>query len=136
MFLRKLTAGGTSRSFGVEVAKLAGLPGAVIARARAILTTLEAGRGDPQGPTRVSPERDASPQLGLFETRASSLAPSEPCGADAGEAGAVASANAVAAEILAILRRTDPDELSPRAALDLVAELRRKLTESGSRGPS
>ncbi len=42
VFLRKLQPGGTSRSFGVEVAKLAGLPPAVIARARAILRTLEA----------------------------------------------------------------------------------------------
>jgi hypothetical protein len=36
--------------------------------------------------------------------------------------------DAAADEILAALRAVDPDDLSPRAALDLVAELRKKLT--------
>ena len=128
VFLRKLTPGGASRSFGVEVAKLAGLPADLIGRARAILATLEAGRGDPggnPGPRRVSPDLEATPQLGLFEARVAA----PPTLPEAAEPDA-------AAEILAALRRTDPDDLSPRAALDFVIELRRKLTDPGSRGPS
>ena len=42
IFLRKLVAGGTSKSYGVEVAKLAGLPTEVIGRAREVLRLLEA----------------------------------------------------------------------------------------------
>src|SRR5450432_475253 len=70
VFLRKLQAGGTSRSFGVEVAKLAGLPPAVIARARAILRTLEApGAGasdDLPRPVVPGAAEAAVGQLGLF----------------------------------------------------------------------
>ena len=71
VFLRKLQAGGTSRSFGVEVAKLAGLPPAVIARARAILRTLEApgtGVASADLPRPVVPGAAESglAQLGLF----------------------------------------------------------------------
>ena len=51
VFLRKLTPGGASRSFGVEVARLAGLPAEVVARARAILATLE-GDGGADGARR------------------------------------------------------------------------------------
>ena len=120
VFLRKLTAGGTSRSFGVEVAKLAGLPPAVIARARAILRTLEApGGGAPADlPRPVVPgaaEAGVS-QLGLFAPP-----PASPSAAPVMEDPAVR-------EVLDRLRAVDADELSPRAAHDLLAELVRKLT--------
>jgi DNA mismatch repair protein MutS len=107
VFLRKLTPGGASRSFGVEVAKLAGLPPPVIDRARAILRTLESEAGPRSAdlPRPVAPA-DAEPtaQLGLF------------------------GGNPVLAEVAATLRATDPDELSPRAAHDLLAALVKKLT--------
>jgi DNA mismatch repair protein MutS len=105
VFLRKLVPGGASRSFGVEVARLAGLPQAVIARAGAILRSLEATRL-----TAVPQEV----QLGLFQA-----APVEPPGP------AVTPATD---EVAAMLRAVDPDDLSPRAAHDLVVELKRKLT--------
>ncbi|MEQ1892029.1 MAG: DNA mismatch repair protein MutS, partial [Planctomycetota bacterium] len=41
VFLHKIVAGGTDRSYGIHVARLAGVPGAVLARARAILSDLE-----------------------------------------------------------------------------------------------
>ena len=47
IFLRKIVPGGADRSYGVEVAKLAGLPEKVVTRARAILKELEAGGGVP-----------------------------------------------------------------------------------------
>ncbi|MBW3656330.1 MAG: DNA mismatch repair protein MutS, partial [Gemmatimonadetes bacterium] len=50
VFLRRLIAGGADRSYGVEVARLAGLPGTVVERAREILRELEA-QAEP-APTR------------------------------------------------------------------------------------
>jgi DNA mismatch repair protein MutS len=49
VFLRKLVPGGASRSYGIEVAKLAGLPGAVLGRAREILRNLETLEVDEKG---------------------------------------------------------------------------------------
>ena len=73
VFLRKLTAGGASRSFGVEVAKLAGLPPAVVDRARAILRTLESDAGPAAGRTCRGPvapaEAEAPAQLGCSRRR-------------------------------------------------------------------
>jgi DNA mismatch repair protein MutS len=60
VFLRELRPGGTSRSYGVEVARLAGLPQAVLTRASGLLAELEAerhGRGS---------HRKTTPQLSLF----------------------------------------------------------------------
>src|SRR5439155_24367932 len=45
VFLRQIVPGPASRSYGVEVARLAGVPEAVVARARALLAGLESGRG-------------------------------------------------------------------------------------------
>jgi DNA mismatch repair protein MutS len=112
VFLRKLTPGGASRSFGVEVARLAGLPPEVVTRARLILDSLEAGRPSQAGPRPVAPGEGRSPQIGLFEKEGRDARRPDP---------------AVTALVEA-LRRVDPDELSPRAAWDLVAELRKKLT--------
>jgi DNA mismatch repair protein MutS len=116
VFLRKLTPGGASRSFGVEVAKLAGLPPPVIDRARAILRTLESESAPRSAdlPRPVAPA-DAEPtaQLGLFAGHDG--APGDPM-------------LPVLTEIAATLRATDPDELSPRAAHDLLTALVKKLT--------
>ena len=66
IFLHKVRPGGTDRSYGIQVARLAGLPPAVIARAKAILGELERersgarGRGGPRAAAR------APAQLGLF----------------------------------------------------------------------
>lgn len=63
IFLRRIVAGGADRSYGVHVARLAGLPERVVARARTILGQLEGG----QPPVRPEPEpaaralREASP---------------------------------------------------------------------------
>lgn len=67
LFLRKVVAGPASRSFGVSVARLAGVPEAVVARARALLAGLEAGSPLAGGPP-VHPRRAAAPtnQLDLF----------------------------------------------------------------------
>jgi DNA mismatch repair protein MutS len=114
VFLRKLTAGSANRSFGIEVAKLAGLPPAVVARARAILKTLESdGAGGADVPRPVVPaEAEESAQLGLFSAVAAAAGVPE----------------RALSEVVARLRAVDPDDLSPRAAHDLLAELAKKLT--------
>ena len=59
-FLRKIVRGGTDDSYGIEVAKLAGLPNEVIKRAREILTEIESGNA----PMRASaPIKEREPDL-------------------------------------------------------------------------
>jgi len=72
LFLHRLEPGGADRSYGIEVGRLAGLPGEVINRARRVLTLLEGeqlvrGLGGASGPTPVG-KQQATPtdQLGLF----------------------------------------------------------------------
>jgi DNA mismatch repair protein MutS len=128
VFLRKLTPGGTSRSFGVEVAKLAGLPPAVVGRARAILDRLQLGASSPRRPDEPHPAlpgQGEAPQLGLFEPRGQKSLSDEGSEPDA----------AKEREVVAALRAADLDGLSPRAAWDLLAELRKKLTDGRSGRP-
>ncbi len=100
IFLRSLVQGGADRSYGVEVARLAGLPAPVIARARAVLEELEAaGQGRPR-PVRRAP-READPrQLGLF-----------PAGTH---------------PVIERLRALDLDRMTPLDALNVLAELARQ----------
>jgi DNA mismatch repair protein MutS len=62
VFLHRLEAGGTDRSYGIHVAQLAGLPDEVVRRAREVLRTLE---GDHRVVPGTAPADDPS-QLGLF----------------------------------------------------------------------
>jgi DNA mismatch repair protein MutS len=106
VFLRKIEPGGSDRSFGIQVARLAGLPAAVVVRAQEILRNLERTEFDREGRPRLAHSDSAAPapgrQLALF----------------AGEDEAV----------LAELRRADPDQLTPIQALALLAELRKRLS--------
>jgi DNA mismatch repair protein MutS len=96
VFMHAVKEGPASRSFGLHVAALAGVPKAVIAAARRHLHALEAGaRRAAQMPVAAAP----SPQLGLFETAKTSA-------------------------LEDALRDLDVDALTPRAALDLVYRLK------------
>jgi DNA mismatch repair protein MutS len=117
VFLRKLIPGGTSRSFGIDVAKLAGLPAVVVGRAREILASLESGApterpagGGGSGPHAAVPADPGGAQLGLFAPPAREAV------------------NAALDEIVETLRGVDPDGLTPRQALDVLVELKKKLT--------
>ena len=70
IFLRKIMPGTADRSYGVEVAKLAGLPGKVIARASAILKELEAG-GAPQ--YVPAPQQEPQEQVSMMDLASSSI---------------------------------------------------------------
>ncbi len=69
VFLRRVVPGGADRSYGIHVAQLAGLPRAVVRRAREVLTDLEQGGGKPAGgrSRRATPAQPPPTfQLSLF----------------------------------------------------------------------
>ena len=99
IFLRKIVRGGADQSYGIEVAKLAGVPDRVIRRAHAILEELESGAG--RGAGDAAPRAQAESQLSLGDL--------------GGET------------VLRKLRMTDVNVLSPIEALNLLAELKRDL---------
>jgi DNA mismatch repair protein MutS len=70
IFLRKILEGGTNRSYGIQVARIAGLPDEVIARAKEILRNLEKGELDEVGMPKIARGKKgaqpASNQLNLF----------------------------------------------------------------------
>ncbi len=109
VFLHEVMAGVADRSYGIHVARLAGLPEAVLSRAEDVLATLEKGE---QGGAVARLAED----LPLFS--APSPGP------------AVVDERAAAMdELCAALAETDVDALSPRAALDLVYRLRTMLPD-------
>ncbi len=124
-FLRKLVDGPASRSYGIEVARLAGLPPEVLARARELLKNLEAGEFDPSGRPRlarraVGTARAPVPmlasdtsQLGLF----GELAPPAPKDSTAGA-------------VLDALKAFDVDRSTPLDALTAVAAWKQLLKGS------
>ena len=69
IFLRKIVPGATDDSYGVEVAKLAGLPAAVITRAREILGELESGQAREYIPTAAQPDD----QISMLDLRATQV---------------------------------------------------------------
>jgi DNA mismatch repair protein MutS len=109
IFLRKILEGGTNRSYGIQVARLAGLPQKVIDRAREILSNLEKGELDASGmPKIATTKRPISksklpPQLSLFHQ-------SDP--------------------IQLELKKIRIDQLTPLEALNLLDKLKKKLENS------
>jgi DNA mismatch repair protein MutS len=72
IFLRKIIPGGASHSYGIQVARLAGLPAGVLERAREILQNLEKGEFSSEGLPRIAKGKrpqvaEASAQLSLFD---------------------------------------------------------------------
>ena len=99
VFLHEVTPGAADRSYGIHVAKLAGLPDAVVNRAEEVLRALEEGREGHQPLARID-------DLPLF--------------------GAIAPGPKVNA-VEETLRAVEPDTLSPREALEILYDLKRKL---------
>jgi DNA mismatch repair protein MutS len=114
VFLHAVKDGPASRSYGLAVAQLAGVPREVIAAAREYLGALENG-GTPDAPAHNPRSRGRassghSPQAQL---------PLEPP--------AAAPVDPRLLELEAALQAAKPDDLTPRAALDLVYKLRSLL---------
>jgi DNA mismatch repair protein MutS len=105
VFLHEVVAGAADRSYGIQVAKLAGLPGAVIKRARAVLAELEATK-------HAGAALSSLDALPLF-----AYEPPAPAGPD---------------PLREALEGIEPDELSPREAQAALYELKRLSLEKPS----
>ncbi|NVN93170.1 MAG: DNA mismatch repair protein MutS [Desulfuromonadales bacterium] len=72
IFLRTIIPGGASHSYGIQVARLAGMPADIIERAKEILRNLESGEFEEGAPriarSRKKQPREPSPQFSLFES--------------------------------------------------------------------
>ena len=99
IFLRKIVPGGCDDSYGIHVARLAGIPTQVLKRAKKILAELEAGELSSPKPTGIAPQ-PVSYQLSIFSPKD----------------------NMIAEE----LKKLDLDKLAPIEALNKLNELKRK----------
>ena len=106
VFLHEVAAGAADRSYGIHVAKLAGLPAAALARSEEILQVLEQGE-QASALTRLADD------LPLFSAEVKKAAP-------------LANKTSALEDRLAAV---NPDELSPKEALELLYELRRLAEE-------
>ena len=97
--------GGASRSYGIEVARIAGVPKEVIVRAKEILHNLEKGEFDEIGMPRIARGKNTgksmSPQLNLFVEKED--------------------------EIIGKLRMIDISAMTPLDALNVLSELKNKI---------
>jgi DNA mismatch repair protein MutS len=100
LFLHRLQPGGADRSYGIEVGRLAGLPATVLGRAREVLALLEGEQLARKGGGKTGRVQRAAPaadQLALF--------------------------GSAAHPVVEALKQLDPDSISPREALALLAKM-------------
>ncbi|MGJ5130714.1 DNA mismatch repair protein MutS [Bradyrhizobium oligotrophicum] len=109
VFLHEVLPGSADRSYGIQVAKLAGLPPAVISRAKSVLAKLEAA-------DRGQNARALVDDLPLFAVP--SRAAAEPAMSKEAE------------ELIAAVKALHPDEMTPREAIDALYALKAKLPKS------
>ena len=107
VFLHEVVAGAADRSYGIQVAKLAGLPGSVIERAQVVLAQLEAS-------DRQAPVQRLIDDLPLFAALAERPAPPPPPVDRLAEA----------------LEAMNPDDMSPREALEALYRLKKLRASS------
>ena len=105
VFLRKIEPGGSDRSFGIQVARLAGLPATIVVRAQEILRNLE----------RTEFDREGRPRLARSET------------GDAPSSRQLALFSGQDEAALDDLRRVDVDRMTPVEALAFLAEIKKRL---------
>ncbi|MEA2064333.1 MAG: hypothetical protein U9P14_11585 [Gemmatimonadota bacterium] len=108
IFLHRIARGGSDRSYGIQVARLAGIPREVIARAREVLNNLESGEFTADHlPALARGKMAPAPKLQNDQLSLFSAAPPSPA--------------------LERLKQIDPENLSPLEALELIFELKEKL---------
>ncbi|MEM1431877.1 MAG: DNA mismatch repair protein MutS [Pseudomonadota bacterium] len=112
VFLHEVRPGAADRSYGVQVARLAGLPGAVIERARIVLDALEKGER----------EGERTPKALIDDLPLFAAAPPSPAPVN------------MTHPALDRLRGLAPDDLSPREALDALYDLKRAVDEESGSG--
>ena len=110
VFLRRLVDGPANQSYGIQVGRLAGLPGDVVKRAKQVLANLESTAYSSGGVPTLSIDPDKPPpdsgQLDLFS--APSLSEGE-------------------SRVLSTMREVTPDNMTPLDALDLIYALKRDI---------
>ncbi len=109
IFLHEVGPGAADRSYGIQVARLAGLPASVVARAREVLTRLEDA-------DRKNPASQLIDDLPLFQVAVRREETSGRRGPS---------------KVEEALKALDLDELTPRAALDALYELKKTLKQNG-----
>ncbi len=105
IFLRKIVEGGTNRSYGIQVARLAGLPQKVIDRAKEILSNLERGELDSMGLPKIAKSKMAGSKP-VPPVQPSLFVPADP--------------------IRALLKKLKIDQLTPLEAINVLDELKKK----------
>jgi DNA mismatch repair protein MutS len=108
IFLRRIVEGGTSRSYGIQVARLAGLPEEVVVRAREVLANLENEELDEKGMPRLAHAKEGERgqrvnQLDLFARRDD--------------------------RIYRELQKVDPNHLTPLEAVQLLYHWKKMMEE-------
>ena len=108
IFLHEVGPGAADRSYGIQVARLAGLPDSVVGRARDVLSQLEEGE-------RKSPAHQLIDDLPLFNADIRHKKPSQP--------GSSSESDKALAEL-------NPDDMTPREALEALYALKSKLPDN------
>jgi DNA mismatch repair protein MutS len=111
VFLHRILEGPTDKSYGIHVARLAGIPRTVVERARVILAGLEAQAGDPRAAVRRVRPEDLR-QIPLFAAAAPSAPAEDPLRRE--------------------LARLDVNRMTPIEALRALAELAERARRDGS----
>jgi DNA mismatch repair protein MutS len=110
IFLRKIVEGGANRSYGIQVARLAGVPEEVVLRAKEILLNLENGEVDEAGIPKIAKGRKTKPknenQLSLFKSEKDS--------------------------VLDEIKGSDVLNMTPLVALQNISDWKKRLEQEGS----
>jgi len=129
VFLHEVREGAADRSYGLHVAKLAGLPATVLNRARTVLDTLErSGQKESEalplfaGLDSAEPETTVNPSMP--EAIPETTAATRPLDADP-----------ALRAVVTLLTETDPDAMTPRDALETLYRLKRLMADSTSVPP-
>jgi DNA mismatch repair protein MutS len=107
VFLHEVGPGTADRSYGIQVAKLAGLPEAVVNRARDVLTQLEES-------DRQNPAQQLIDDLPLFSVQADASDKNQ---------------SSKESKVEKLLQNINPDDMSPREALEALYDLKRSLAK-------
>jgi DNA mismatch repair protein MutS len=111
VFLHEVVPGAADRSYGIQVAKLAGLPASVIERAKLVLAQLEAQ-------DRAAPAQRLIDDLPLFAAARPAAAPPQP--------------DSALAAVIEALTALHPDDMSPRDAIEALYALKAELAKARS----
>ena len=103
VFIKKIVRGGTNDSYGIDVAKLAGIPDSVIKRAKEVLTEIEERAGGVKNNNFIAPQYEEEAQVSF--------------------------GNYVKDELIEKLKLVEPDVLSPIEALSMLYDMVKKAKE-------